>query len=291
MSLGTFRSIGVGMVVVLAAVTSAKAQNRLYADYRGQMRPVLRVVGDAPFVNDGSGKLTEASKRGYALEPAPDYAPLYVTVRDLQIGTEATQFETGERVNHEFKFRAEFESRFVLDDVFLVIDMRTKAGERIFFVREIGHLEPHKPQRIAGSVMLASPIGEGRYATHVFVGGMEVFHSAMPFEVIESKLDGMVRKQIADVTDAPPKPYFGPPAEYPASLVKQGVRGHAVLHFAISPAGRIVDPKVVSATDPAFGESALEAIRLWRFLPRVKDGVPRQIAVDLPFNFNPPPKK
>lgn len=43
-----------------------------------------------------------------------------------------------------------------------------------------------------------------------------------------------------------------------------------------------------SATDPAFGEAALAAIRQWRFLPEMKGGLAVEQSADLPFAFVPP---
>jgi TonB family protein len=42
---------------------------------------------------------------------------------------------------------------------------------------------------------------------------------------------------------------------------------------------------VKSATDPAFGEAALRAVRIWRFLPKVKDDNPVETKVDIPIVF------
>jgi TonB family protein len=51
---------------------------------------------------------------------------------------------------------------------------------------------------------------------------------------------------------------------------------------------RVHDPTPKCTTDPAFGEAALEAVRFWRFLPKVKDGRPVEALVELPFSFTPP---
>ena len=43
-----------------------------------------------------------------------------------------------------------------------------------------------------------------------------------------------------------------------------------------------------SASDPAFGEAALAAIRMWRFLPSVRNGTPVATNAVIPFVFDPP---
>jgi TonB family protein len=53
----------------------------------------------------------------------------------------------------------------------------------------------------------------------------------------------------------------------------------------------IKDPVVTEATEPAFGEAALQAVREWRFLPKVVDGRRVESQVSLPFSFAPPVKQ
>jgi TonB family protein len=50
----------------------------------------------------------------------------------------------------------------------------------------------------------------------------------------------------------------------------------------------VIDPVVKSASDPAFGEAALGAVKLWRFLPRVKDDYPPETRADVPVVFSQP---
>jgi len=54
--------------------------------------------------------------------------------------------------------------------------------------------------------------------------------------------------------------------------------------------GAVLDPSVVTATAPEFGEAALAAIRQWRFLPKVKAGRPLETRATMPFDFCPPEK-
>jgi TonB family protein len=87
------------------------------------------------------------------------------------------------------------------------------------------------------------------------------------------------------VKEAAPQPLAGPPPEYPAKLRDAKLGGHAAVHLKISKTGRVSDLQVSSATDPAFGESALAAARQWRFLPRVVDGTPVESTAEMPFVF------
>ncbi|MDB6128188.1 MAG: transport protein TonB, partial [Verrucomicrobia bacterium] len=53
-------------------------------------------------------------------------------------------------------------------------------------------------------------------------------------------------------------------------------------------AGRARLPRIVSATDPAFGWSALQAIAEWRFVPPRRGGKEEIVRARIPFDFNGP---
>jgi len=120
---------------------------------------------------------------------------------------------------------------------------------------------------------------------HLYSDGAELFTSQQPFEFREAKLNEMVSKRITGVENAPPKPFFGPPPEYPSSLRRAGVKGKAVVTVRITRYGSVTDPAVESATDQAFGQAAVEAVRQWRFLPKVVAGVPVETKASVPFDF------
>jgi periplasmic protein TonB len=85
-----------------------------------------------------------------------------------------------------------------------------------------------------------------------------------------------------------PKIFVAAAPEYPPSLVSANLRGQAMVAFRIGPNGAVYNPVVQSATDPAFGEAALAAVRVWRFLPAVKDGAAVGIDVVIPVVFEQP---
>ncbi len=73
---------------------------------------------------------------------------------------------------------------------------------------------------------------------------------------------------------------------YPADLKKKKVKGQAVISVNITKTGFVLDAALKSATDPAFGQAALVAVRQWWFLPPVRDDVPSGAKADIPINFN-----
>ncbi len=106
----------------------------------------------------------------------------------------------------------------------------------------------------------------------------------------EAAFDRMIAKRVEKATDGAPKPFSGPLPEYPPELLKAKHKGHVLLRLHIRPNGAVVDPAVIEATEPAFGESALTAVRLWRFLPKIKDGHPVDTIATIPIEFVPPEK-
>ena len=73
---------------------------------------------------------------------------------------------------------------------------------------------------------------------------------------------------------------------YPDSARRQGIEGTALLKMRITEQGRVEDVQVErSAGHPDLDESAMEAVRRWRFDPARRDGEPVAIQVTIPIVF------
>jgi len=265
------------------------AQNLLLTEYNGKFLPVVRAWQGRPYVEVDGKEVLLAAGRRYALHKVPEYLPYFVSVRDMDANTQYLDVQ-GSALNNDFFFHARLETPFSLDHVFLVLELDTESAGKVIFLQEVGDLEARVPKQISVGVPMSAPLGSGHYQLHLFSRGMEVLHSEIPSGLRDAVLDQMTRKRIAGVQDAPPKQFVGPVPEYPAALLKSKTKGSAVISLRIGTHGQVYDPKVKSATDPAFGESALVAVRLWRFLPRMIAGRPVDTVVELPFDFTPPEK-
>jgi protein TonB len=63
-------------------------------------------------------------------------------------------------------------------------------------------------------------------------------------------------------------------ADYPMRARQRGIEGWVVIQFTISAAGTVKDPVVVSSyPGPIFNRSALQAVRKWKYNPKIQDGV------------------
>ncbi len=265
------------------------AQNVLYVEYDGKPRLVQGAEGTEPRI-ELSGKLTTVNGNRFALKKIEEYLPIFISVRDLQVRSTYDTVDGAGQLNNTMFFNAKFETSYRLENVFLLLDLDLDQAGKVFFLYEVGRLEPNKPKPLSLKVPLASQLGSGQFHFHLFVAGAEALHSEISFFERESSLDRMIARRIANVQEAAPKPFIGPAPEYPALLWKSKIKGQAVITIRIRPNGSILDPAVKSASDPAFGEAALAAAREWRFLPRVKNGHPVESVVQMPFLFSPPEK-
>ncbi len=278
------RTIALLLLTLQLTVQSVSAQHVLVAGDGGQMYLVCSANGDVPRVQK-EGKIVPIIPHGFALREVPEFAPVFVKVSNVNV---RTTYSNGGQLNNDFYFNADFESDSRLEDVFVVLALDSERAGKTLFLWGIGTLEPKKTKGVSIIVPMSSPIGSGHYRAHVFSGGAEVLQSLIPFMESETALDRMVASRIKDVHNAAPRFFFGSAPEYPPELKKANLKGRATVSVRIGANGAVYDPIVKSATDPAFGEEALRAVRAWRFLPKVKDDNPTETKVDVPIVFAQP---
>jgi len=279
------------LALLLLPLVTARlgAQHVLLVTEDGGKFAVVRAAhGTTPCV-EKDGKVVPVSGYRFALRGVPEYLPAYVAVRNVSVKTSSITTRTeSQQMNNDFHFDAELETGYHLQDVFVVLAMDTEKQGMTLFLWEIGELRPNKARGVHIVVPMHQAIGSGRYTFHLFSGGAEVLQSQLPFGERDAALNRMVAARIKDVQEAAPKLFVGLGPDYPPALRKQNIRGSAVISVRIAANGDVFDPVVKSATDPAFGDAALAAVRLWRFLPRVRNGYPVETVADVPVIFTPP---
>jgi len=63
--------------------------------------------------------------------------------------------------------------------------------------------------------------------------------------------------------------------DYPTQARQRRIEGWVDIEFTIGPAGTVEDARVLRASPPGvFEQSALRAVRRWRYNPKVEDGTP-----------------
>lgn len=267
--------------------TPAVAQTILLVEHNKKPTPVIFAHGSRPYVEE-NGKPVAADADRYALYKVDDFLPVFVTIRNVKVGTSGLQIDGGSTINNQFEFRGEFSSAYQLDDIFVVLELVFEDGTKSLFLREVGHLDRDHPKKLNLAFATGFPLGRGHYFLHIYAHGMEVLNSEQPFAMREAALDRMIAKRMRDAKDGPPQPFIGPLPEYPEKFLKAKTLGQVKLKLRVRATGAVIDATATEASDPAFGESAIEAMRQWRFLPRVKDGHPVDATVEMPLNFSPP---
>lgn len=282
-----------GLGATLAALSVAGlgwAQQAVYAEYQGKAFLVRKVRDGFPYVADGE-RLVRAGGDRIGLVGAKEFLPYFVSVEKMRAVSSHVDvtFSGGAttEVNHTLEFHADFESPFWLENVFLVLELEVATGPRLF-LHEVGELAPHVPRHVSVFVPVAERLDETAFKLHLFADGGELLHSGQPAGLREEALNRMTARRIAGDTDAPIRPFVGPAPEYPEAMRKRNVPGQAVVKFRVGRTGAVVEPEVKSATSPEFGEAALAAARLWRFLPKVQEGQPVESSAEMPFKFNAP---
>ena len=282
------RNLALLLLVLPLLSQTVAAQHVLVAEDSGKMFPVCGANGSTPYVRK-EGSIVPIAAHGFALREVFEFAPYYVTIRNVNVRTTylTTNKGTG-HFNNDFCFNADLESDYRLEDVYIVIALNSERAGKTLFLWGVGTLEPNRVKGVSIDVPMSEPMGSAHYKVLLFSHGAELLQSLLPFGEGEAAITRMVRFRIKDVHNAMPKFFFGPVPVYPAALEKANLKGQAIVSVRIEQNGEVFDPSVKSATDPAFGEAALRAVKQWRFLPRVKDGYPVATKVDVPIVFDQP---
>jgi TonB family protein len=90
---------------------------------------------------------------------------------------------------------------------------------------------------------------------------------------------------VADLDERPHPMKQDSPA-YPRALCDDGLTGQAEIEFIIDREGRVLFPRIVSATHEDFGWAAATAVAQWRFQAPKKNGKPVEAKMRVPILFD-----
>jgi TonB family protein len=88
--------------------------------------------------------------------------------------------------------------------------------------------------------------------------------------------------------DVPPAPVSRRSPLHPPQFKRHDIGGEAHLAFVIEVDGNTAQVQYLSATDLAFAEAAIAAVKQWRFTPAMRNGEPVTAAVQISIVFAPP---
>ncbi len=89
---------------------------------------------------------------------------------------------------------------------------------------------------------------------------------------------------LADLDQAP-RVVFQPAPQYPPEMKKRKIQGTVYVLFIVDKDGRVTEPKVQKSDNPAFDNSALGAVKRWRFDPGKVGGEAVQFRMRVPITF------
>jgi len=90
----------------------------------------------------------------------------------------------------------------------------------------------------------------------------------------------------ADQVDQAPVVLSSPLPTYPEVARQRGIQGRVVLQIIIDRAGTVEHNVTVIESIPFLDESAVEAVRRWRFRPgRDRNGIPVRVLLEVPLRF------
>jgi TonB family protein len=78
--------------------------------------------------------------------------------------------------------------------------------------------------------------------------------------------------------------------QFPLSVKEDVTSGETLIEFLIDEEGRARLPRIVSASDEAFGYAAVQAVSSWRFEPPTRGGRAVVVRVQIPITFGAPAK-
>ena len=89
----------------------------------------------------------------------------------------------------------------------------------------------------------------------------------------------------------PPKIKNQQRAHYPFEMRRQGISGHVIIDFIVDEEGNVQDPLVKFSTNSFFNNSALIAVKTWKYRPGVKNSrlVATRVLERIDFTLNQEP--
>ncbi|HEX9782154.1 MAG TPA: energy transducer TonB [Opitutaceae bacterium] len=270
-------------------VATAAFAQKTFVVLENDVAKVVREVRFGSALVEVDGKMRKGSGMRYALRDVAVYGEGFITVLKFEVGTSHMEFiGSGARLNREIEIRGRLSSETALQRCFFVLEITSGRDKGVLFA-EIPDLVLGKIEGIYLRFPLADDLDESHYRLHFFSDGLEILYSKMPPGYIEEHKRKTEAFLLRDQPDRAPRPVSAVKPVYPADHLARGTNGTATVRCKIDRRGGVSEAAVLRATDPAFGESAVEAVRQWKFDPAVKNHQHIAVTVDIPFNFKPPP--
>lgn len=147
----------------------------------------------------------------------------------------------------------------------------------------------------AGAAMRTTAVADVPASPGTNLAGESVAE-APPAEAAAPAVDELTRGQPAEETSATPDPVAavsvpalvsGEPVSYPADALRLRMRGTVAVEIEVLEDGRVGDVHIVAAPHQFLSDAVLEAVKMWRFTPALKDGKAVRYRLAKSFEFDP----
>ena len=153
-----------------------------------------------------------------------------------------------------------------------------RGGKLLFAPQHMGRL---------GERAILSSFGEGEpgfvFLTIEIREGERVTREPAGHPAGEGVLKEVLSVDGSDVL--PPKRVADVPAEYTAEAREARIQGVVILQLVLDEKGRVADVKALKGLPYGLTESAITAVRQWRFEPATRNGVPVAVKYNVTINF------
>lgn len=103
--------------------------------------------------------------------------------------------------------------------------------------------------------------------------------------VLAALVFGLLPARAEEGLEAPVPVRMVPP-KFPPEMRREGIGGVVTVKCTIDEKGNVTEPVVEKASNDAFVQPALEALRKWKFKPAKRAGVPVALKVSIPIQFS-----
>lgn len=180
----------------------------------------------------------------------------------------------GKEGTAEIQFTIEYSGKAILSSM-------VSASDPAFAKALLADIEANEflPPRVNGQPKLAQ--GQLRYS----------FNGTAGLDPAARLILAELRKPMpaiphADQLDKKASPMRQDQPVYPYSLQSDGVSGRAEIEIVVDRTGRVLFPRVVSATNEDIGYAAAAAVARWRYQPGQKAGQPVDSRLSVTINYD-----
>jgi hypothetical protein len=309
-------ALALGLLIVLShtALAFAPCPTILTVKYKGQMLPVVRVIGTDPVVMVKGKEKRIRTEPLYLTQRAPGYAAEQVEVAKMSLGgVELKQVVTpdeavtapsiGPRFGMSY-FEATLKAKQTLKDAFAVVMIyspldfviQEKYPEANAHAEVIVHALPDLPAGRSVDVKFSAAIPDGKprltYFLQIFDRtGSEITTNALPHAWAYYHLRDLFTLKDARakyIAQAQGAGHSLVPVVMPRPLLPEGTvapSGNTAAILDVSAEGLVTHVELEGIQDPAAQRATAEALAGWMFLPQLEAGAPVATKVKVPLRF------